>query len=269
MTEPRSFPPDVLARLAPQQYLSRFLEKDLRPCGRGLGEMRQMEVQQGNKELIKGALGSAVVRCGETTVICGILGGFTDLAKEGGVYPNVKIHRMGRTGIPTVEEMCLTQKLQELIDAAQIPRTNFKIDVSDTLHDSRQELALRANIQVLSRSGPCLDACWAALVAALEDTSIPPFAMDEKTLKTEPTEGEGRPLELPVTLATQSYNIGLVEGKTLADIDGPTEESCVPNVLNAFVTENDSFAGISIYAPTESFTVEQLKQALSARRQQL
>lgn len=264
--EPRSFPPDVFARLAPEIYFERFLEHGSRPTGRKFTEFRPLLVQQGRQsELAPSALGSAVVRAGQATVICGISGGLTDFENEGGVYANVEIHRGGRSGAPTAEEMVLTRRTHELILAAQIDPSNFKIDIPDSIEPCRKELVLNASIRVLSRTGPCLDLVWAALAAALNDTRIPLFTEDERTHNIIPT-CERKPLVLPETLVSSVSTFGLLKsGEVLADPDGPTEEACISNYVNVAKTDNGLLTKFSLLCTdtTDGVDAEKIQEILS------
>lgn len=72
-------------RLHPHAYLEKFLAEDLRPDGRGVAEFRALQVTLGPRMFshclsilrrligsISTAEGSALVRLGETTIVCGV-----------------------------------------------------------------------------------------------------------------------------------------------------------------------------------------------------
>lgn len=62
---------ELFRRIQPHEYLSRFLAEGYRPDGRSVGnyEARQPAINVGS---ISSADGSALVKLGETTVLCGI-----------------------------------------------------------------------------------------------------------------------------------------------------------------------------------------------------
>lgn len=62
---------EVFRELYPAAYYARFLENALRPDGRDLAERRPCSVAPGT---LRSALGSATVKLGRTTVVCGVTG---------------------------------------------------------------------------------------------------------------------------------------------------------------------------------------------------
>lgn len=119
------FPPDVLARIAPDVSLQRHLALGLRPCLRGLDEFRPLYTAGGslNNLGISSVVGLATVKNGSTHVFCGITIAINELnmpdellaaphnnSSYQSVYPVVEIAR-GRNGAPSDEEMILSQKL--------------------------------------------------------------------------------------------------------------------------------------------------------------
>ncbi|KAF8651091.1 hypothetical protein AX16_004891 [Volvariella volvacea WC 439] len=59
----------VFQRLHPRTYFERFLVEKVRPDGREFGEWRQVSIVTGS---ISTADGSALVRMGDTTIVCGV-----------------------------------------------------------------------------------------------------------------------------------------------------------------------------------------------------
>jgi hypothetical protein len=60
---------DIFQRLHPKAYLERFLAEQLRPDGREAADWRDLYVHVGS---ISTADGSALVRLGHTTIVCGV-----------------------------------------------------------------------------------------------------------------------------------------------------------------------------------------------------
>lgn len=122
------FPPDVLARIAPDVSLERHLALGLRPCLRKVDEFRPLSASLGsfNNLGTNSLVGLATVRNGEAYAFCGISVGVSErmntddllsgavTSKYSTVYPIVEISR-GRTGAPTDEEMILSQKLHDQV----------------------------------------------------------------------------------------------------------------------------------------------------------
>lgn len=64
-----SFSFKIFERIKPDEYFRRFIEENVRPDGRALNTFRPTSIRQG---AITTANGSAMVRIGGTTVVCGI-----------------------------------------------------------------------------------------------------------------------------------------------------------------------------------------------------
>lgn len=214
------FPPDVLARIAPDISLQRHLSVGLRPSLRGFTEFKPVEVSQGGLNELGNSkvVGLAVVKSGDTRVICGITvatmeqaavdrilstgdEAATSLNAYSSVYPVVDIAR-GRLGAPTDEEMILSQKLYEtVLHSKLIANESLRIVVGtkvddqvlypsesessedDLLRPQRDWLyVLYAHIKVFSRSGPLFDICHAALLAALRNCVLPQAYIDDKAI---------------------------------------------------------------------------------------
>lgn len=254
----RVFPAEVFARLAPDVYFERHLQQGKRPTGRDLGEARPLDVRRDDALSLPGALGSAVVRAGNATVVCGITGGVTSFEGNGGVYANVEIHRGGHAGNPTAEEQVLTMTTHRLVQAAGIDPQNFVIGEG-------RELCLMAQIVVLSRTGPSMDLVWASLRAALQDCRVPVFAQDERTLEMVPT-AESRPLVLPSQFATEHRTFGVTRGVVLADIDGAVEEECVPDRICIARNGSGNLASFSLVSPSGCCSADAIEHALALSR---
>lgn len=122
------FPPDVLARIAPDVSLQRHLALGLRPSLRGIDEFRPMLNSPGNLNNLgsNSVVGLSTVKCGDTHLFCGVTIGInemnmpdelltTDNQKQyTSVYPVVEIAR-GRLGAPSDEEMMISQKLYNYV----------------------------------------------------------------------------------------------------------------------------------------------------------
>lgn len=109
----------------PLEYYRRFLKENCRPDGRELGEFRTTTVNTGS---ISTADGSALVKVGNATVICG---GKAELAAppvdapDGRyVVPNVDLPLLCssrfRTGPPGEEAQVTSQFIADVIEKSQI-----------------------------------------------------------------------------------------------------------------------------------------------------
>ncbi|KAG7763622.1 hypothetical protein KL946_003723 [Ogataea haglerorum] len=144
------FPPDVLARIAPDMLLQKYLQIGLRPSLRKFDEFRPVviscagvgryEASEPNGDIngVGSVLGSSIVKSGKTTAICLISGAIveddhelvndyrTKLEKDiidsdthkdnknASVYTEVEISR-GASGPPNEEEIAVSHRLYETI----------------------------------------------------------------------------------------------------------------------------------------------------------
>lgn len=225
-----SFPPDVFARLEPEIYLQRHIENGIRPSGaRRFEDFRPIKAQLGN---IKNTIGSALVRAGDSTVVCGITAGVTETIDGGGIYPNVEIIRGStRSGPPTEEEMILSQQCYDLLtEVFKDKQTLFDIPELE----NQKRIVMNATVQVLSRTGPCFGLVWTAITLALKNTVLPKLSVDIDTKAVSYNKDEpGLALGDKYSFDQYSSSFGLVETPSqesptlLADIDGDTEEACI------------------------------------------
>ncbi|OWB79084.1 hypothetical protein B5S32_g3295 [[Candida] boidinii] len=151
-----NFPPDILAKIAPDVSLQKHLSIGLRPSLRKFEEFRSISIseftdkssndeqEEGNKKDDNNILGSSIIRCGSTVIICGISAGIiedqddlindyrvkldkdiigsNDISIDDesvsdvncSVYTVVEIMK-GRSGPPSEEEIYLSQKIYEVL----------------------------------------------------------------------------------------------------------------------------------------------------------
>jgi exosome complex component RRP43 len=242
---PLSFPADVFARLEPDIYLQRHLELDLRPAGlRKFLEFRPIQTQLGSS-LVHNTLGSSVVRVGGTTAVCDISGGITETLGGAGIYPNVEIIRGSRNGPPTQEEMVISQRVYQLLRSGMVDESNFVIAETQD-----KWLVLNVHIQVLSRSGPCFDIVWNAVVLALRNTRIPSMEIDPDTNEVICDKTTSKPIQGSLDVCSSTFGVGELHKEhstvLLADVEGDTEEACVTSRINVVCDENGLMRGLTI-----------------------
>lgn len=219
---------ETFARVDPELYFERHIRKGLRPnSNRRFMEFRKLLIKEGTISSQRQTdqestindnpcFGSCVVRAdnGGTSVVCGIVIGTTETANGGGIYPNVEILRGGFNSAPSTEEMTMSQRIFNLIEAMKFSQDNFKVRLQvdseedidrmelekededprlklkeleeedegeDLTVNKHKWLVYTAHVQVLSRTGPPFDLVWAAVMGALKDVQIPLFKLDETT----------------------------------------------------------------------------------------
>ncbi|XP_055100975.2 exosome complex component RRP43 isoform X1 [Symphalangus syndactylus] len=190
----------------PLEYYRRFLKENCRPDGRELGEFRTTTVNIGS---ISTADGSALVKLGNTTVICGVkaefaapptdapdkgyvgkLNGFviliqilltpTDAPDKGYVVPNVDLPPLCssrfRSGPPGEEAQVASQFIADVIENSQIIQ---KEDLC--ISPGKLAWVLYCDLICLDYDGNILDACTFALLAALKNVQLPEVIINEET----------------------------------------------------------------------------------------
>ncbi|KAG5720575.1 Exosome complex exonuclease RRP43, partial [Termitomyces sp. T112] len=110
----------VFQRLHPRIYLERFIAENFRPDGRAPDAWRDVNLNVGS---ISTADGSALVRLGKTTVVCGVKAEIAepelDREGEGFLVPNLDLPAMCspkfKPGPPTEEAQVLSDRLNEVL----------------------------------------------------------------------------------------------------------------------------------------------------------
>ncbi|KAK8394637.1 hypothetical protein O3P69_005832 [Scylla paramamosain] len=109
----------------PDSYYKTFLEHSKRPDGRGLSNFRPINIKVGT---VTTAEGSATVRLGHTTVMCGIKAEIATPTlrhpDEGFIVPNVELYPccspMFKAGPPGEKAIGLSQFLKNVITSAEV-----------------------------------------------------------------------------------------------------------------------------------------------------
>lgn len=214
MASALSFPPATFAKLSPGPYLLAHLKPTsssatpTRPSGRAPSEFRSPTINTGS---LTHANGSAVVRVGDTAVVCGVRAEFLktsdiphpfrsrgpndeDGAREieqlGLLVPNLELstgcspaHLPGNA--PGTLAQSLTQRILSLLHVSKLvdgkelrivyepPRTEEDLPDEPQQVVTKAYWALYIDILCISLDGNPFDAAWAAVVAALKDTKLP------------------------------------------------------------------------------------------------
>ncbi|KAL4608565.1 exosome complex component RRP43 [Arapaima gigas] len=167
----------------PLEYHRSFLKENCRPDGRELGEFRATTLNIGS---ISTADGSALVKIGNTTVICGVKAELaappTDAPNKGYVVPNVDLPPLCsskfRPGPPGEQAQVASQFVADLIDSSNIiQREDLCIE------KGKLSWVLYCDIMCLDYDGNLLDACVIALLAALKNgkSRLPDVTINKET----------------------------------------------------------------------------------------
>ncbi|XP_046665987.1 exosome complex component RRP43-like [Homalodisca vitripennis] len=187
---------DIYKNIHPVKYYRDYLSQDVRPDGRGLLDFRPVSVNVGS---VSTAEGSAVIKIGNTMVICGIKAELcTPKAEEpdrGFVVANVDLPALCssrlRPGPPSDEAQVYSGFMHRLLSSSQLMDTKQLCICLDRL-----AWVLYCDFHCLSHDGALIDACVLALVAALKTVTLPEVEYNADTQAISVNEEVRKPLEL-------------------------------------------------------------------------
>ncbi|TCD64232.1 hypothetical protein EIP91_004334 [Steccherinum ochraceum] len=194
-------------RLHPKLYLERFLAENVRPDGRAFGEWRDVSLNVGS---ISTADGSALVRMGDTTIVCGVKAEIAepelDRPEHGFLVPNIDLPALCspkfKPGPPTEEAQVLSERLNEVLVAADvIPTTSLCIQ------SGKSAWVLYVDATCINYDGNVFDAALLAMVAALRNTRLPKTTYNEETERTTCSRKERVALELTKIPISSSFGV--------------------------------------------------------------
>ena len=165
--------------LQPEEFYRQHLTAGVRPDGRGLLERRPVTVCRGH---INTADGSAVVKAGGTTVVCGVRAEVaspsSDQPGHGFIVPNFSFAHSSMMGGSLASHYCqrLTQFLLTVLTSSKC------LHLTDLcIVPGKHVWALYIDVICLDNSGNVPDASVLALISALEDVRLPGTSYDEET----------------------------------------------------------------------------------------
>ncbi|KAI9462858.1 ribosomal protein S5 domain 2-type protein [Lactarius psammicola] len=228
----------IFQRLHPRAYLERFLAEQVRTDGREAEEWRDLSVHVGP---ISTADGSAVVRLGDTTIVCGVKAEIAepDLEHptEGFLVPNIDLPAMCaprfKPGPPSEEAQVLSDRLASTINTAGVlPLSALCI------HPERAAWVLYVDATCISYDGNAFDAALIAMVAALKNTTLPKATFDEETGRT--TCSRKIREALPLKCLPISYSFGIFDGSTVLADPTAFEEPLLDTSISIVLDEHGS-----------------------------
>jgi len=157
---------DLLQRFNPEDFYRHFLADGLRPDGRGLRQQRSAELQ---RHALGSALGSASLRLGRSSVLCGVRG---ELEELGRIEVSVEL--------PPLCSALFREKHRALGQMSFLSKTLTEVLNLPSVFDPKQLLChgdvswvLHVHIVCLNYDGNAFDLCLLAAIAALEDAELP------------------------------------------------------------------------------------------------
>ncbi|XP_050735267.1 exosome complex component RRP43-like [Eriocheir sinensis] len=243
----------------PDSYYKTFLEHNKRPDGRGLAKFRAINIKVGT---ITTAEGSATVRLGHTTVMCGIKAEIATPTlrhpDEGFLVPNVELYPccspMFKAGPPGEKAIALSQFLKSVLTSAEV------LSPSDLcIASNKLAWCLYCDVICLNYDGNMYDAALIAIMAALQNVKLPEVSYDEESERTTISPDKTLPLKLkrkPVSATFTMYSgsiqlvdptaedeeqgngevtVVLLEDGSLCTIHKPGGHYIVPDSLDRFI----------------------------------
>ncbi|XP_011501470.1 PREDICTED: exosome complex component RRP43-like isoform X2 [Ceratosolen solmsi marchali] len=157
----------------PAKYLRDHFASNIRPDGREFMSFRPVSVCVGS---ITKADGSALVKIGNTTVVCGIKAELACPKAEspdcGFIVPNVELAPLSspkfRPGPPSEESQCISKLIEKILINSEA------IDLKSLcIHKDKLAWVLYCDIISLDYDGSVIDACTTSLMAALKILTLP------------------------------------------------------------------------------------------------
>ncbi|GAW06938.1 ribosomal protein S5 domain 2-type protein [Lentinula edodes] len=245
-------------RLHPQIYLERFLEEKIRPDGRSIADdenedthaWRNVEVNVGS---ITTTSGSALVRLGNTTVVCGVKAEICepelDNSDEGFLVPNVDLPALCspkfKTGPPTEEAQVLSERLNEVLGNGMIPLSSLCI------YPGKSAWVLYVDATVINYDGNVFDAALLAMVCALKNVSLPHAEFNpelNRTICTRPKSDSSKParkLIIEEDLVPLSFSFGVFAGSYLLPDPTASEESLLDTTISIILNTRARILALS------------------------
>ncbi|XP_018409818.1 PREDICTED: exosome complex component RRP43 [Nanorana parkeri] len=220
----------------PLEYYRKFLKEKCRPDGRELNEFRTTTINVGS---ITTADGSALVKIGNCTVICGIKAEFAtppiDAPNKGYIVPNVELTPLCsprfRPGPPGEEAQVASQFIADVIENSQII---LKEDLC--IQSGKLAWVLYCDLICLDYGGNLLDTCTCALVAALLNAQLPSVKINEETGLAQVKLSTRNPLKIHKHPFSTSFAI--FDDKHIL-VDPTNEEESLATGLMTIVTDED------------------------------
>ncbi|KAK2464837.1 hypothetical protein APHAL10511_003136 [Amanita phalloides] len=234
----------IFQRLHPRVYLERFVAEDVRPDGRRFDEWRDISINIGS---ISTANGSALVRLGHTTVVCGVKAEIAtpdlDTPNDGFLVPNLDLPALCspkfKPGPPSEEAQVLSDRLYDTLVAS-----GGLLSLSSLcIHPGKAAWVLYVDAMCINYDGNVFDASLLAMVAALRNTRLPKPTFDEESGKTvcsrqDWIELELDPARLPVSMSFGTFDSSHVFADPTA-FEEPLLDSTLSIVLGSGAGDDD------------------------------
>ncbi|KAI0058577.1 hypothetical protein BV25DRAFT_1810587 [Artomyces pyxidatus] len=232
----------IFQRLHPRIYLERFIAENVRPDEREFDDWRDLSVIVGS---VSTADGSALVRLGKTTIVCGVKAEIAepelDRPEEGFLVPNLDLPALCspkfKPGPPSEEAQVLSDRLNDALIASDVlPLSSLCIQPGKSVW------VLYVDATCINYDGNAFDAALIAMVAALKNATIPKATFKEDT---------GRTLcsrtRTPLSLARlpSAYSFGIFNSTHILADPTSFEEPLLDTTLSVVLDEDGELVSAS------------------------
>jgi len=205
----------VIDELKKSQILE-LLEQGKRVDGRALDEARKLTVET---NAIPKANGSARVRLGETEAVCGVKiqpdRPFPDMGDKGIFICTAELLPLSHPSVETGPPGPDVIELARVVDRGV--RESHMVDVSQlVIQENKSVVGVFADNVVVDYDGNLFDACSYAATAALLNSKLPKWEMQEDT----PTLVEGAETDLPITTIPVSVKMAKIGNYIIVEPNG-------------------------------------------------
>ncbi|KAK0190356.1 ribosomal protein S5 domain 2-like protein [Armillaria mellea] len=227
----------VFQRLHPRVYLERFVAENVRPDGRDFDAWRDVSVNIGS---VSTANGSALVRLGDTTVVCGVKAELAepelDAPNVGFLVPNLDLPAISsskfKPGPPTEEAQVLSDRLNEvLVSSGIIPLESLCV------HPGKSVWVLYVDATCINYDGNAFDATLIAM------PKLPKATYNEDTGRTTCSRKVMTPLQierLPIALS-----FGVFDSSRILPDPTSFEEPLLDTTISVVIDEKGQLISIS------------------------
>lgn len=236
------------------KQIENLIDKGKRLDGRGLGDYREIKVEQG---IIEKAEGSARVLLGKTEVLVGVKietgEPFPDTPNEGVLTVNAELVPLASPSFEAGPPDENSIELARVVDRGI--RESKAIDTEKLVIDpGKKVFVVFVDIYVLNHDGNLIDAAALAAVAALRNTKMPNYEIENGEVKIK----QGY-TQLPMRAHPITVTLGKINGKLIVD-PWLEEEEAIDSRISLAINEEGNICAIQ-KGGVGYFTPQQILEA--------
>ncbi|CAG8617855.1 1271_t:CDS:2 [Paraglomus brasilianum] len=230
---------DSIRRIQPLEYFRHFTDQKIRPNGRVFNRFRKTTLHLGS---VTTADGSAVVRIGNTSVVCGIKAEVAEpnvnTPREGYLVPNVELSPMCSPNFKPGPPSELAQVLSETVNKLLKSSSVLSLE-SLCIEEGKAVWVLYCDVVCINYDGNILDASVYAVVSALSNVRLPKITYADGIVKATPD----KTIELSLSRIPFSATFAIFNGEILADPD-ETEEVILEERITIICDEEGQLCSV-------------------------